>query len=323
MNKINELPVSLTGYFPLEYLTSEMITLTGMQYILTDRSLGEGTIELLKQSELTILNKTKNQTYLYLLEEHDPRETYLLYFRRHYSIGKTHLSMLIKENCKQTYAELVASFSIDKKIPYIVALMLLEDYKKVCGSLTVYIVDCGNYREVPWIPEQTKTPPPINYRKMMAAHIQSNPNVDDNYILATLRDFCYNKSLTAKVLNITQFVLVNRLKKLNVLRDDGTLNKKMVDSLLDMKIGEITAESKKKTHKRVREGPFPHQIPPKNKNQELPESSNIPPEEEIRRVYEISHDARTVAEELGIPYISVLSFVRKWTKIEEDINSDD
>lgn len=268
MKRNEELPISLTGYHPLEDLPATLITLTGMKHILKDRNLGEGTAKLLKDSEAKVFKKELYKDYRYLLEDHDADEVYFKCFKAHNSIGKAHLSMLIRENYSQTYAELVAAYCADKRLPYLAAFIILEDYKKVCGSLTVYARYGGSVSEIIWNPPQSSTPPPVNYRKMLKANIPSRPGANDDYVLAALKDMCFNRSLTAKALQISEYLLKVKLTELNVLREDGTLDKTLVDSILGKKVRYITEEKRKAEISHREETPMVHTRPPAKKNSE-------------------------------------------------------
>ena len=231
---VNDLPSCIVGYYPLAVLERCFITITGMQYARIDSSLSAQTIESLKKSERFLLKKEKFQKYQYLMEEHDVNRVYRETFLDNNEIGKVHVSILINEKPTQSYAELAAAYSSDKKIPFIVGVIMLEDFRKAAGGIFYYTKTKNKcIYETEWIAPESNRPPPIKYRKLFNSNYQSSCDTNDNYVLATLKDYCFNKEMTTRVLGINNYIFRKTLERQNVLNEYGIPDKLKIEKILE------------------------------------------------------------------------------------------
>ncbi len=215
--------LSTAEYAPLSTLEMSLVTIDGLVAIRSDMNLLPETQEKLKETEAPILEKKKYEKYKYLLGDFNEKRVYKENFIDNNRIGKAHVTHLILENKKQNYAELVAAYSSDRSIPFVIGMILLETMRKVEHGIHYYEVKNGYATIQEWVPQKVKCVPPVNYYKMYITNHQSVKGMNDGYLLKTLQSFCYNRNATAYVLKMSRPTLTARLQSIGYLLPNGSV----------------------------------------------------------------------------------------------------
>ena len=197
---------------PFENLDTRHITIGGLLLLRSDPAMTQATFDRLMESEEGLLKDIFGE-YRFLMGEHDAMEVYLKYFSNANFCGQEHLSSIIRRNPDRSYASLIAEFSADKGIPFIVGALLIKDYIEIEGGI-LYTAKKPKSRyceSLFWTPASVRSPPPVNYSRMAMAGFESAVGSNDRYIVRTYLDSGCNMENAAKLLGIPRKAVSARL----------------------------------------------------------------------------------------------------------------
>ena len=117
-------------------------------------NLEEETVRTLMQTEADFLSKEQKEFANFTSEEDIVRTV----FDAHEGIAMAHLTQCIRENKRQSYAELVGRFSEEKKIPFIMGVIYIRALEKARG-LFYFDNSPRGFRRVRWAPVSAYVPP--------------------------------------------------------------------------------------------------------------------------------------------------------------------
>lgn len=203
-----------TGSDTISKLSVAFITVEGAEAIRADPNISPETRRKLAQSEASLISQ-RYPEHVYLLEDHDILEVYRENFRAGQSLGLAHIALIIAENPRLTFAELVTEYALDRGFPFIVALEMIEDLLEVEGTL--YQIEsqtvAGNVRyfRMPWVPYQKDILPPISIGKVTSSKTETIPGIRDNYLIQIYLDSGCSSQRAAAMLNISRQTFVRRM----------------------------------------------------------------------------------------------------------------
>ncbi len=211
-------------YDPLSTLDLSLISVAGLMLVRSDRNLLPATQKKLRRTEAEVFRREKNRKYRYLLGEFDHGEEYRRNFLENRHVGFSHISLLIRENKNQSYAELAAAYSSNRNIPFLAGLILLETMKEAYNGVFRYYEMVRDYIVISeWSPPAVPGVPPVNHHKMHLSGHPSGAGMNDSYIMKTLREVNGNRDAAARVLKMTRPTLTARLRRMGYLLPDGSI----------------------------------------------------------------------------------------------------
>lgn len=284
------LPLKLRKYDPFAELGSTYITIAGLRLIKYDMQLSESTVDQLRKTE-KCLCRGNNEKYKYLLEEHNPALTYLRNFKTDNNCGLTHISVILNEDPNRSYASLVAEYSVDRNIPFVVGLMMIEDLKKIEGG--IYYTDKSDKKSEgtrqKWEGTEPCRLPPINYHKMSRSGQSSLPGLKDRFTIKTYMDCGENVERTAKLLKVPKNIVYERL------RESGFTEIEKIPVEIEEWLNSETTEA-------VTDALITKDQLPESSILPVKKPSSGPEDLELAVAYYANNkDERAAAEQLGIP----------------------
>lgn len=204
-------------------LNSTLITPEGFFLAYFDRNLSKATQKKLFETEKEILNQPKFTCFKSLLNVVDSDDIFEKYFLPDRGVNTALISFAIDKCDEMTYADLVAEFSADKSIPFIVGMILLNAYKDCFNGFIRYKRGCsinGCSHEI-WTPKKATVMPPTLYKKLAEVRCNSVNGLDDGYVVRTFIDAGYNSEFAAVALGISRPTLLKRLKEVHFVGANG------------------------------------------------------------------------------------------------------
>lgn len=124
------------------------ITSEGRNLVESEPNVNQSTTRMLLQSEAAYLKESElNLTSGFISDEDIVRDV----FESHDGIGYAHLTQCILEKKTQCFAELAATYAMERKLPFIVSVIYLKSLENLHGYF-YFAGNPGNYKKVPWSP---------------------------------------------------------------------------------------------------------------------------------------------------------------------------
>ena len=207
---------------PLLAMDNTLVTMSSLSLIKGDPNISPETLAQIVEFDRQLLEKKDFRQYRYLLFPHDPQRVYEEHFLAGKACGLAHVSCIIRDRMDSDYARLIATYAIDRDIPFLVGAILLNDLLAVDGTFRYYRrLWSGEYVLRDWKPVPARVTPPVNFEKLAKSGYESCIGANDKYTVQAYIEGGYTMVGAAKKLNISRVTVASRLKKCGFIDENG------------------------------------------------------------------------------------------------------
>ena len=148
------------------YNSAAQITEKGKAVVESDPNMEPETFRKLMMTESELISEDIKE----YIASHTKKELTMQEFFTYKNVGQAHLSQCVKQNIGKTMADLICTYSEERRIPFIVGAIYIDAFKS-CHPLFYYMYSSSyGFRQVGWKPENLyiapiSTMPPVHKAK--------------------------------------------------------------------------------------------------------------------------------------------------------------